>query len=332
MRELRYNPLTGQWVMVSSVRAQRRWRPTDYCPFCPGSEETGYGWDALVLPNRFAVLSRDAEPREGGPETSHRAQAYGDCGVIVETPDHHIRDLDELSEDQLVRVLRLWQEVTGDEMQDRRVVYLMIFRNKGEEIGVSLTHPHAQFYALPFLPLRPRLMIENMRRYSRRRGSCLVCEIVGSEVREGSRVIYRNGAFVSVLPFFASWPFETHIYPLRHVQYVTQLTDEELRGLADALRASLSSLNALFGRQMPYSFALFQAPLKGSWPYFHMHLEIYPLLRDRDKLKYAAGIEMSTWDFTYDGVPEENAARLREACRSVKGRLGLRGECGGEAG
>ena len=332
MRELRYNPLTGQWVMVASVRAQRRWRPANYCPFCPGAEETGYGWDALVLPNRFAVLSRDAEPSRGGPEVSHRAQAYGDCGVIVETPQHDVKDLDELSEEHLVKVLRLWQDVTRREMADPRVVYLMIFRNKGEEIGVSLTHPHGQFYAMPYLPLKPRLMVENMRRYQRRYGRCLVCDIVRSEVGDGSRVVYSNGSFVAVLPFFASWPFEVHVYPLRHVQYVTQLTDAELEDFADALRASLGSLNAVFQRQMPYSFALFQAPLRGSWPYFHMHLEIYPILRDRDKLKYAAGIEMSTWDFTYDGVPEENAARLRQACESVKGRLGLRGECGAGRG
>jgi UDPglucose--hexose-1-phosphate uridylyltransferase len=331
LRELRYNPLTGQWIMVSSERAQRRWRPQGYCPFCPGAEETGYGWDALVLPNRFAVLSKEAEPVMGG-DILRRAQAYGDCGVIVETPEHNVKDLDELGLDHVVKVLKLWQQVTAKEMSDRRIVYLAIFRNKGEEVGVSLTHPHGQYYAMPFFPLRPRLIADNARRYYRRFGRCAFCDIVRRELEDKERVVYSNGSFVAFLPYYASWPFELHVYPLRHVQYITELGDEELKYMADALRASLGALNALFSRQMPYTFNLFQAPLRGRWPFLHMHLEIYPLLRDRDKLKYAAGIEMSTWDFTYDGVPEENAGLLRKACESVKSRLGLLGTCGAGPG
>lgn len=327
MRELRYNPFTGQWIMVSSVRSQRRWRPEGYCPFCPGAEETGYGWDVLDLPNRFAVLSPDAEPSMGG-ELLRRAQAYGRCGVIVETPEHNVKDLDELPLDHVVKVLRVWQSVTRRAMDDRRIVFLVIFRNKGEEVGVSLTHPHGQYYALPFLPLRPRLIVDNSRRYYRRFNRCLYCDVLSRELREGSRVVYSNRHFVSFLPYYASWPFELHVYPRRHVQYITELSDEELTYFADAIRASLASLNALFSRQMPYTFNLFQAPLRGRWPFLHMHLEVYPLLRDRDKLKYAAGIEMATWDFTYDSVPEENAERLRQACASVISARGLLGSCG----
>jgi UDPglucose--hexose-1-phosphate uridylyltransferase len=328
LRELRYNPLTGQWIIVSSVRAQRRWRPEGYCPFCPGAEETGYGWDVLDLPNRFAALSRDAEPVRGD-ELQRKAQAYGYCGVVVETPRHEVKDLDELPLESVTKVVDLWRSITRREMGDRRVVYLLVFRNKGEEIGVSLTHPHGQYYALPYLPLKPRLMADNMRKYYRRRGRCLVCDLVEGELREGVRVVYRNPSFVVITPFFASWPFEVHIYPLRHVQYLTDLSDEEARLLADALRGGLASLNALFDRQMPYTLAVFQAPLRGSWPHFHMHVEVYPALRDRDKLKYAAGFESATWDFTYDGVPEENASRLREACRrAMQKTQGLLGSCG----
>ncbi|MGC9071823.1 MAG: galactose-1-phosphate uridylyltransferase [Acidilobus sp.] len=329
MRELRFNPLTGQWVVVSSVRAQRRWRPRGFCPFCPGAEETGYGWDVLDLPNRFATLSHDAEAVVSEGPLLRRAQAYGFAGVIVETPQHDVKDLDELSLDHLTKVLSLWRSITEREAKDRRVMYLLIFRNKGEEIGVSLTHPHGQYFALPFVPLKPRLMLERTRAYMRRTGRCLVCDLAAEELRGGQRVIYRNDGFASVVPFFASWPFETHVYPLRHVQYITQLSDKELRLMADALRATLASLNALFERQMPYTLALFQAPFRGSWGHFHMHLQIYPALRDRDRLKYAAGFETATWDFTYDGVPEENAAMLRGACRRAVQKVGgLLGSCG----
>ncbi|MFP3231110.1 MAG: galactose-1-phosphate uridylyltransferase [Acidilobus sp.] len=328
MRELRYNPLTGQWIMVSSVRAQRRWRPQGYCPFCPGAEETGYGWDVLVLPNRYAVLSKDSENVMGGEPPLRRAQAYGECGVIIETPEHNIKDLDELSTEQVSKVIRLWRDVTEREMADRRIIYIMIFRNKGEEMGVSLTHPHGQYYAMPFLPLRPRLIADNARKYYRRFNRCVFCDILEDELKIKERVVYSNRGFVAFLPYYASWPFELHVYPRRHVQYITELNDDEIVLFADAVRASTGSLNALFSRQMPYTFNLFQAPLRGSWPFLHMHLEIYPILRDRDKLKYAAGIEMSTWDFTYDSVPEENASLLREACNKVASKLGLAGTCG----
>ncbi|WP_048816760.1 galactose-1-phosphate uridylyltransferase [Caldisphaera lagunensis] len=317
MRELRYNPITGQWIMVSSVRRERRWRPTNYCPFCPGAEETGYGWDTLVLLNKFAVLSFESEDVKS-KGFYRKTKANGECGVIIETPIHDIKDLDEFSIEQLVKVIKQWINITEKYIKDKRIIYLMIFRNKGEEIGVSLTHPHGQYYAMPFIPLRIRNMIQNSRNYFKRYNECIFCKIIKEEAREKVRVIYENQNFITFLPYYASWPFELHIYPKNHLQYITQLNEDQIIDFADALKLSLSVLNNLFNREMPYSFALIQAPLRGNYhDIFHMHLEIYPILRDKDKIKYAAGIEMSTWDFTYDGVPEENAKMLKETCKKI---------------
>ncbi|MGC8567008.1 MAG: galactose-1-phosphate uridylyltransferase [Caldisphaera sp.] len=317
MRELRYNPLTGQWIMVSSIRKERRWRPQNYCPFCPGAEETGYGWDTLVLLNKFAVLSFDAENVKSNG-FYRKAKAMGECGVIIETPVHDVKDLDGLDIMQLVKVLNQWKKITEKYKNDRRIAYLMIFRNKGEEIGVSLTHPHGQYYALPFIPLRIRNMVRNSRRYFNRYNECIFCRIKDEELESRERVFYQNNSFISFLPYFASWPYEIHIYPKKHVQYMTQLSDNDILDFADSLKISLKVLNSIFDREMPYSFALIQAPFRGRFEnYFHMHLEIYPILRDKDKIKYAAGIEMSTWDFTYDGIPEENAKKLKEACKKI---------------
>lgn len=327
MRELRYNPLTGQWIMVSSIRKERRWRPANYCPFCPGTEETGYGWDVLVLSNKFPALSFEAERVYSLDEVYRKAQAIGDCGVIVETPEHNVKDLDELPLQQVYKVVKTWKDLTEKYMRSNKISYLMIFRNKGEEIGVSLTHPHSQYYAMPFIPLRERLMMKNSLDFMRRYGKCLGCAILENEMKYKERLVYQNKHIIAFLPYFASWPFETHIYPRRHVNYVNQLSDEELLYLADALRAVLGTLNSVLDRQMPYSFAVIQAPLKGDYNYFHMHIEIYPILRDKDKLKYAAGIEMSTWDFTYDGVPEENAKRLKDACKKSHNIIKPLGEC-----
>ena len=325
MRELRYNPLTGQWVMVSASRRNRPWRPRNFCPFCPGGEETGEGWEVLLLPNRFPVLDFNA-PRPEGGGFYKKARAVGQCSVIVETPEHDLRDLDELSQGAMLRVVELWRDVTEELQKNPRVAYLAIFRNKGEEIGVSLTHPHGQLYAMPFIPLKARLKVENSRRYFRRRGECLFCRILREEIG-GERVIYENDSFVVFMPFFASWPFEVHVYPRRHVQWVTQLSEEELGDLVDALRLTTGVLNDVLGRQMPYTMMLYQAPFKGAYPFYHLHVEFYPVLRDNGKVKYTAGIEMGTWEFTYDGVPEENARKLKEACPGVAKRLKAKGRC-----
>ncbi len=230
----------------------------------------------------------------------------------------------------MVKVVELWKEATRTLRENRHIAYVAIFRNKGEEIGVSLHHPpHGQLYALPpFIPLKVRLKIENSRRHFKKHGECLFCRILEEE-RKGGRVIYENDSFAVFLPFFASWPFELHVYPKRHVQYLTQLDGKESEDLADAVRATTATLNALFDTGgMPYTMMIFQAPFKGGrYPFYHLHIEFYPILRDANKVKFAAGIEMGTWEFTYDSVPEENAERLKEACGKIKEEKGLIGRC-----
>lgn len=325
MMELRYNPLTGQWIMVSAVRKKRPWRPRDFCPFCPGSGETGYGWEVLLLPNKFPMLDFRVEKPEN-EKFYKKARAIGQCSVIVETPEHDLKDLDELSLEQMVKVVELWKNVTMELKNNLRVAYLAIFRNKGEEIGVSLTHPHGQLYALPSIPLKARLKIENSRNYYKRFGECLFCRILREEM-QSERAIYENGSFLLFMPFFANWPFEVHIYPKGHIQWLTQLNKNKLEDLADILRVATATLNALFDRQMPYVMNIFQAPFKGWYDFYHLHIEFYPMLRDRDKLKYAAGIELGIWEFTYDGIPEENAQKLRKACRDIIKKVGAKGRC-----
>ncbi|MCD6140954.1 MAG: galactose-1-phosphate uridylyltransferase [Thermococcus sp.] len=325
MRELRYNPLLGQWIMVSAEREKRPWRPKDFCPFCPGGEETGYGWEVLLLPNRFPMLSFNT-PKPESKEFYKKARALGQCSVIVETPEHELKDLEELPIEQMTKVVQLWRQITGELKNTPHIAYLSIFRNKGEEIGVSLTHPHGQLYALPFIPLKVRVKIGNSRRYYDRFKKCLFCKILDEELK-GERLIYENNDFILFLPFFANWPFEVHIYPKRHVQWLTQLTQAEILNLADILRVTTGTLNSLFERQMPYVMSVYQAPFKGEYPFYHLHIEFYPLLREKDKLKYAAGIEMGTWEFTYDGIPEENARKLREVCKKIKDKIDMRGKC-----
>ncbi len=314
-RELRYNPLLGQWVMVSSERALRPWRPSGKCPFCPGSGEVVFKGNVVVISNKYPVLTPDAAATEGGGGFFKKCPALGACYIVVETPRHDVSDLCELSHEEMCAVVKAWVELTRELSKGGRVNYVAIFRNRGEEVGVSLSHPHNQVYALPHVPLKVRVKLRNAREYYLRSRECLFCRILREELSEGTRVIYRNEGYAAFLPFYANWPFEVHAYSLRHVKLLTELTDSEVDYLADVLRAITGALNALFSRPMPYVMFIYQAPLKGEHEYFHLHIEFYPILRDRNKLKYAAGIELGTWDFTYDGVPEENARELRRACR-----------------
>ena len=323
--ELRYNPLIGEWIMVSSVREARPWQPSDRCPFDEGNEETGTGWRFLILPNKFPMLSPNA-PKAHNVDGFKARRSLGYCMVIVESPKHDLKDLHEIPLDDLTLVLKGVRDEMAKLEGSGFVKYIYFFRNKGKEIGVSLTHPHSQMYALPYVPLRIRLELRNMRRYMRRTGKCLLCSILDEEVKLGERVLYTNGEFYVVKPYYSMWPYEVHVIPRRHVQKMTQLTNDELVKLADALRVTTAMLDNVLGRDMPYIMAFHQAPVKSDESY-HMHVEFYPMLRDASKLKYAAGVEWGLWTFTYDSLPEDKARELRETCHKIAPTLNPLGSC-----
>jgi len=321
--ELRWNPLLGSWVVVSSKRKGRPWRSGE-CPFCPGAPETGYGWRVLVLDNRYPALRPDAVPSREGRDIYAVEPAYGYCKVVVETPQHE-GDLSDISLEDLALYVRELARVTRELCADPKIQYVMPFRNKGEVIGVSLMHPHSQVYALPFVPPRVRVEMRNMERFWLERGECLLCRILELERGEKVRLIYRNSGFTAFLPFFAMWPYEVHVYANRHVGSLCELTEEEVVDLADALKVVTAAYNSLFDFSLPYMLIFHQKPCKERAEYFHLHLEFYPVHRERDKLKYAAGIEWGAWTFTYDALPEEKAAELKAALARALGKLAASG-------
>ncbi|RLE98133.1 MAG: galactose-1-phosphate uridylyltransferase [Thermoprotei archaeon] len=311
--ELRWNPLLGSWIIVSSGRKRRPWRRGE-CPFCPGSPETGYGWEVLTLDNRYPALRPDAKISRESNDVYKVEPGYGYCKVVVETPMHE-GDLCDIPLETLVKYLRELARVTEELCKDASIQYVIPFRNKGEEIGVSLTHPHSQVYALPFIPPRVAVEMRNMEKYWRDKGECLLCHILRLEREEGSRLLYVNKGFTAFLPFFAMWPYEVHIYANRHVGKLAELSSEELLDLADSLKVVTAMYNNLFGFSLPYMLIFHQRPCKVEAEYFHLHLEFYPVHREKDKLKYAAGIEWGAWTFTYDALPEEKACELRAALK-----------------
>ena len=308
--ELRWDPVLGEWVLVSNIRSRRPWRPKNYCPFCPGGDETGYGWDVLLIENKYPML-KDAAPKVSYHSFYRKSRAIGRCYVLIETPKHDLDDISDLTVNDIVKVINEFRRLTAKVMREGRYVYVLWFRNKGKEVGVSLTHPHSQVYVLPFTPSKVMRELQNARIYWLRSGSCIFCDVLKHELSDRIRIVYEGNSWVAFIPFYAHWPYEVHIYPKRHVGLITELNTSEVSDLARTIKVVLCGIKHLFKKPSPYVMVLHQSPIKGKYPYYHLHIEVYGLMRGDSLLKYTGGMELGGGNFTYDSVPEDNAAYLR---------------------
>ncbi|MBS7642527.1 MAG: galactose-1-phosphate uridylyltransferase [Candidatus Bathyarchaeia archaeon] len=321
--ELRWNPLLDCWIIVAGHRKGRPWHST-FCPFCPGGSETQGEWRVLALPNRYPALSLNPPKVDEGCEPFIKSEALGVCEVVVETPVHE-GDFQDIPLEQVSEYILLLGERTRDIASNPAIEYVMPFKNKGVLIGVSLTHPHSQIYAFTFIPPRIVREIESVIRYRRDYGRNLFEDIVEAEIRESKRIVYVNDEFILLLPFYAMWPYEMHIYPLRDVKLLYELDRYSALLLADTIRVATGVYEELFGSEYAYMMIFHQAPIKQVNKDYRLHVEFYTPHLSRDRLKYAAGVEWGAWVFTYDGVPEDRVGELREAARRIAGRLGSLG-------
>jgi UDPglucose--hexose-1-phosphate uridylyltransferase len=318
--ELRWNPLLGEWVATATHRQERTFLPpADFCPLCPTKpggfptevpEET---YDIVVFENRFPSLRPDPpEPAVEGSELYPVRPARGQCEVIVYTPNHRATLAGEPVE-QIYKLVRVWTDRFLELGAQDYADYVFIFENKGEAIGVTLHHPHGQIYAYPFTPPRVARELEQSLAHREKTGRCLVCDIVREERADARRIVAENDSFVAVVPFFARWPYEVHVYSTRHLQALTDLTDAEQRDLASMLKTVLVAFDKLFDISFPYMMVLHQRPTDGgSYDYYHFHVEFYPPLRTATKLKYLAGSETGAGLFINDTLAEEKAEELRQ--------------------
>jgi UDPglucose--hexose-1-phosphate uridylyltransferase len=190
------------------------------------------------------------------------------------------------------------------------VEYVLIFENRGVEVGVTLHHPHGQIYAYPFLPPVPAAEAAA----DARLGGCAPFTLTAREVQDGRRVVYENAEVVAYVPYAARWSYEAHAVVRAHRPSLVECTADELDALAAAVQAVTRGYDALFARPCPYVMVVHQAPTAaGTERQGHVHVEFYPPLRTAHKLKYLAGSEQGGGVFFADALPEESAARLREA-------------------
>jgi UDPglucose--hexose-1-phosphate uridylyltransferase len=298
--ELRFNELRAEHVDYTIDRQERTFLPpADHCPLCPtrpGGLETEIPFESFeiaVFDNRFPAFQAP----------------HGAAEVVVYT-DHHDGSFATLPPARARALMWVWRERYTELGARPDVDYVLIFENRGVEVGVTLHHPHGQIYGYPFLPPVPAAEAEA----DERLGRCAPCELLRRELQDERRLIYENEGVVVYIPYAARWPYEAHVVLRAHRASLAECTPTELAHLADALQALTCGYDSLFGRPFPYVMAVHQAPtggsLRGSG---HVHVEFYPPLRTAEKLKYLAGSEQGGGTFIVDVLPEESAVALREA-------------------
>jgi UDPglucose--hexose-1-phosphate uridylyltransferase len=190
---------------------------------------------------------------------------------------------------------------------------VQIFENRGEMMGCSNQHPHAQIWATEHLPTEPAKELENQLHHLQATGSRLLMDYLSAELADGDRIICANQHFVALVPYWATWPFEQMILPRRHVGSPDELSEEEVDALAELLKISLGANDRLFDTSAPYSMGFHAAPCNGSHPEWQFHIHIYPpLLRSATIKKHLVGFELLAMP-QRDLTPEVAAERLRSA-------------------
>ena len=226
--------------------------------------------------------------------------------MVVYTSDHE-GSLSTLSPAQVARVVALWRDRCAA-LWAQGHDYVMAFENHGVEVGATLSHPHGQIYALPFLPPATIAKVAAIDQHRRERAGCLGCELVAADAGAARDVVV-NDSFTVAVPFAARWPFEVHVRARRHgCGRLGDLTDGEAVDLARAIRSVTARYDGLFGRELPYMLCVQEAPA-GS-PDWHLHVELLPPHRDEHRLKIRASVETALGLFLNDTLPEESAQRL----------------------
>ena len=297
--------------MIVAAHRQERPHTPDRCPFCPGAPDIPEHFDVISIPNRYPALSMEGDSPETSGDIYARKGARGYCEVILYTPKHDL-SLGEMAPDHIGKLVDLWASRYETLGADPLIRYVLIFENRGEEIGVTLTHPHGQIYAFSFIPPKIQRELDSAKSFWERRKRCLFCSILAGEIKEGKRIVGGNEDFVYFVPFAGRWPYELHLYPRRHVGSLSDLSGSEREHLAQLIGEIVKKYDNLFGYPMPYMMILHQRPTDGEYKYYHFHVEFYPVHRSKHQTKYLGGVESGAGTFINPTMPEEKARELRE--------------------
>ncbi|MFC1547012.1 UDP-glucose--hexose-1-phosphate uridylyltransferase [Candidatus Neomarinimicrobiota bacterium] len=325
----RFNPLTGEWVLVSAHRTRRPWlgqeEPLPHtelpehdpdCYLCPGSVRAGGDHNpdysgTFVFTNDFPALlpSSDDHDLENHDPLFRWQPAHGTCRVICYSPRHDLT-LPELQLSEIEGIIQTWM----DQMTDlgKQYTWVQIFENKGEQMGASNLHPHGQIWASDFLPTEMEKENRAQQRFYAENNKALLDQYLEDELADGSRIVCQNDAWAVLVPFWAVWPFETLILPKMQIPQMTEIGKKHITGLAEILKTILTRYDNLFDVSFPYSMGWHGAPFNSeSTEPWTLHAHIYPpLLRSATIRKHMVGYEMLA-ESQRDLTAEMAAEKLR---------------------
>lgn len=312
--ELRYDALRDEWVIVAEHRQERTFQPVEReCPLCPSSAEQpteipAPDYDVVVFENRFPALRADAVTTD-----AHGVRAgVGVCEVIAFCSEHNT-SLALLDAAKLDVVLSAWIDRTCELSRVEGVEQVFCFENRGADIGVTLTHPHGQIYAYPYVTPRTARTLRTMGAYRDRTGRNLADDVLAAELEDGSRIVAANDEWTAFVPMAARWPYEVHLYPNRRVPDLPSLSDATRGAFGSIYLDLLRRFDRLFDVPAPYVSAVHQAPVRTGRDLLAVHLELFTIRRAANRLKYLAGSESGMDAFANDIRPEIAAERLRAA-------------------
>jgi galactose-1-phosphate uridylyltransferase (family 1) len=327
--EMRYDPLTGEWIALAAHRNERTLMPPPdqdpLAPTVPGgfpTEIAESSYDVVVFENRFPSFSPRAEGPAGpgvpgglvdGDPLWPVRPAFGRTEVVCFSSSTS-GSFGSLSPLRARTVIEAWADRTDELGRLDGIEHVFIFENRGREIGVTLPHPHGQIYAFPFVPPKVARMLVMAREHRAVTGRNLFRDILEAERRAGTRVVASSEHWTAYVPAAARWPVEVHVAPHRDVADLTELSGSERDDLAGFYLEILRRLDRYYegSLPLPYISGVFQAPAKSDRDLFRLHLQVFSVLRGPGKLKYLAGVESAMASWVSDTTPERIAARLRE--------------------
>jgi UDPglucose--hexose-1-phosphate uridylyltransferase len=327
----RFNPLLGEWVLVSPHRAKRPWQgqkeeisgealpkfdPT--CYLCPGNTRangvTNENYqDVFVFDNDFAALLTDEVEATEDPNPLFQAiPERGINKVICFSPRHDLT-IPELEVAAIEKIIEAWKQQYIEIGSNGFINHVQIFENKGSVMGCSNPHPHGQIWAQSSLPTQIAKTEQNLLAYFDNNGRSLLADYLAEELVRRERLVTENEHFAVLVPFWAIWPFETLIISKRHFSNITELTSSETLAFAEILKILTVKYDNLFNTSFPYSSGIHQSPTDGMpHPEWHFHMHFYPpLLRSATVRKFMVGYEM-LGEAQRDISPEKSAAMLRD--------------------
>jgi len=307
----RFNPLTGEWILVSPHRTKRPWqgkteksavdKKPSYdpkCYLCPTNGRMGGAVNPdykkpFSFVNDFSALLNDVAPEKFEDGLLYAESESGICKVVCFSPDHSLT-LPLMTKEEIKDVITLWQQEYEELGAVKGINHVQIFENKGDVMGCSNPHPHGQIWAQRSIPQEIQKKSDRLLAYWKKKERSILEDYIDQELKLDERIILENDHFVTLVPYWAVWPYETMIVPKRKIGHIGELSSDEKASFAEIIRKTTIRLDNIFETSFPYSAGIHQAPTDGiEHPEWHFHVSFYPpLLRSATVKKFMVGYEM----------------------------------------